>query len=195
MKHKEIIDFFYELGMLRRKKHEGMRIIGIETPESIADHGLRAAQIAYFLSKLSGYKNPEEVVTITIFHDIAECRIGDLDKVNVRYVTSDEEKAVKDQLAPLKETGEEIYKLWKQVEYKDTEAGRLAKDADYLEQALTAKEYMEKGFQHAENWIDNVSKVLRTDKAKELLADIRKSDSNSWWQGLKKIEDISKDKK
>ena len=68
-------------------------------------------------------------------------------------------------------------------------------NADYLEQALTAKEYMEKGFKHAEDWIDNVSKVLRTDKAKELLADIRKGDSNSWWQGLKKIEDISKDKK
>ncbi len=194
MKDKDIINFFFELGMLKRVRHEGWINIGIENLESVGEHSLRAAQIGFVLAKLENYVNPQEVCSMLVFHDIGECRIGDIHKIANRYVKADEEKAVKDQLKNLDETGKDIFSLWKQIEHKDTKAGKIAKDADYLEQAITAKEYMEKGFKYAENWIDNIKKVLRTEKARELLEKIRSSDSNEWWQDLKLINDYDNKK-
>lgn len=71
MQSKEIVTFFYEMAQLSRVKREGWRIVGMETPESIADHSLRAAQIGWVLAKLEGYKDPNEVTAMLVFHDEA----------------------------------------------------------------------------------------------------------------------------
>ena len=107
----KILNFFFELAQLRRIKHEGWRTIGVENPESVADHSLRAAQIGYFLAKEENYKNPQEIVTMLVFHDIGECRIGDIHKIANRYVEANEEQAVKDQIQNLGETGKELFSL------------------------------------------------------------------------------------
>jgi len=185
--NKELLNFFFELGQLRRIKHEGWRTIGIMTPESVAEHSLRAAQIGYFLAKLENYKNPEEIATILVFHDIGECRIGDIHKIANRYIKADEKQAVKDQLKRLGKFGNKIFEFWEAAEFQKNSAGKIAKDADLLEQAITAKEYIEKGYKYAQDWIDNIAKKLKTASAKKLLKDLRKSNSNNWWQGIKKI--------
>jgi len=184
---RELLNFFFELGQLRRIKHEGWRTIGVDNPESVADHSLRAAQIGYFLAKLEKYKKPEEIVTILVFHDMGECRIGDIHKIAARYIKAAEKQAVKDQLKKLEKFRAEIYKFWESVETHKNIPGRIAKDADLLEQAVTAKEYIEKGYNYAQDWINNISKKLETGSAKKLIKDIRKSNSNDWWQGIKKI--------
>jgi putative hydrolase of HD superfamily len=183
-----ILNFFFELGQLRRIKHEGWRTINVQHPESVADHSLRAAQIGYFLAILENYKNPEEIVTMLVFHDIGECRIGDIHKIANRYVKADEKQAVKDQLSKLdKKTEEKIYNYWESVEFQKTPGGKIAKDADLLEQAVTAKEFIEKGFSYAQDWINNISQKIHTKSAKKLIKDLAKANSNDWWQGIKKI--------
>ncbi|MBN1258979.1 HD domain-containing protein [Candidatus Peregrinibacteria bacterium] len=188
MNNKKLINFFFELGQMRRVKHEGWRVAGVNTPESIADHSLRAGQIAYFLAKMEKYPKPLEVCGMLLFHDIGECRIGDLHKIAIRYVTSDEERAVKDQMAPLGMPGKEVMKMWQDMEKHHTKAGIIAKDADYLEQAVTAKEYMEKGHKFAADWIHNVSKRLKTASAKKLLKDMEKVGPHDWCEGLKMLD-------
>ncbi|MBM3204648.1 HD domain-containing protein [Candidatus Uhrbacteria bacterium] len=187
MTDKEILNFFFELGQLRRIKHEGWRLAGIEYPDSVAEHSLRAAQIGLVLAHLETYENPLEVCAMLVFHDIGECRIGDLHKVANRYVQVDEDRAVKEQLVSLGEVGESIYTLWKQVEHKDTRAGIIAKDADYVEQGILAKEYVERGYVSAEDWIKNTSRAVKTDSAKRLLAELPHTTSTDWWHGLKKL--------
>lgn len=187
MNNKHLLNFIFELGMLRRVKHEGMKIMGLKNPESVAEHSLRAAQLGYILAKLEKYENSAEVCAILTFHDIAECRTGDIHLVAKRYLTVDEERVVEEQVERLVGTGKEILELWKQIEHKNTTAGIIAKDADLLEQAITAKEYVEKGYDSAQDWINNVSKRLETESAKQLLDSLKDSDSNDWWQGLKKI--------
>ena len=187
MNNKKLINLLFEFGQLYRIKHEGWRLIGIENPKSVADHGLRAAQIGYFLARMEKYQDPYQIVTMLVFHDMGECRIGDIHKVANRYVQANEEKAVEEQLSPLKKEGEELMELWKETETQNTKAGAIAKDADLLEHAITAKEYLEKGYKYAENWIKNVEKKLKTKSAKILLQTLKKADSNEWWQGLKKI--------
>ena len=187
MTNKDIINFFFELGQLKKIEHEGWRLAGINHPETVSDHTLRAAQIGFVLAKLEKYDNPKEVSTMVIFHDIAECRTGDVHKVANRYVNRNQEKAVKDQLKDLGEIGQEIFKLWQQVKNQDTTAGIIAKDADLIEQAITGKEYIEQGHKLAQDWIDNVEQYVKTQSAKKLLKDLRQAKSTNWWQGLKKI--------
>ncbi|MBI2148647.1 HD domain-containing protein [Candidatus Woesearchaeota archaeon] len=187
MEDKDILNFIFELGQLRRVDHEGFKLIGVEHPETVAEHTLRAAQIGFILAKIENYNNPYEVCTMVVFHDIGECRIGDIHKVANRYVKADEELAVKEQLAKLGDLGSNIFSLWKQIENKGTVAGIIAKDADLLEQAVTAKEYLEKGYEFAQDWINNVNKRLKTKSAQKLILSLKEIHSNDWWQGLKKI--------
>lgn len=186
METKNIIKFIFELGQQRRVSHEGWKLLGIRHPDNVAEHSLRAAQIGYALAVMEGYDNPEEVCSMLVFHDMAECRVGDLHKVAARYVEADELRAAEDQTRELGEFGEKILDLWKQVEEKSTIAGIIAKDSDYLEAAVTGKEYIEQGHNFAQDWIDAVSKALKTESAKKLIIELQLTDSNEWWQGLKK---------
>ncbi len=183
---KKIVDFVFELGHLRRIKHEGWRLAGVERPDSVAEHSMRATQIAYFLAKMEGYENPYKVCTMVAFHDCGECRIGDIHKVANRYIDADEKKAVEEQLEVLGADGAEVLQMWNEVEERSTEAGRIAKDADLVEQAFTAKEYLELGFK-TQQWIDAVEERVQTESAKKLVAEMKKSDSGDWWQDLKKF--------
>lgn len=106
-----------------------------------------------FLAKLENYKNPYEVVSLLVFHNIEKCRIGDFYKVAKRYLYFDEIKIIDDQLKDLKNF-KEIKDFWLQVEEKRTKTGNIAKDADLLEQAFTAKEFLEKGYHYIQDWIN-----------------------------------------
>lgn len=160
----------------------------MKNPESVAEHSLRASQIGYILAKLEKYENPHEVCSMVVFQDIIECRIGDIHRVANRYLTADEDKVIKEQTKALEEIGVEIKNMWKQSEERTTTAGIIAKDADRLDMAFTAKEYMEKDYDYAEDWINNIEKSLQTKSAKSLIKNLRKSNSNKWWQGLKKLK-------
>lgn len=183
-----ILNFIFELGQLRRIRHEGLRLAGVVNPESVASHALRAAQIGYLLAVMENYANPAEVATLLVWHDLEECRTGDLHKVANRYVKKDGLRAVIDQTEPLGQTGDAIKNLWQRVAERSDTAAIIAKDADYLEQAITAREYIEQGYQAAQNIIDNVAKALRTESARTLLNELPNVSPYEWWQGLKKLD-------
>lgn len=187
MAYKDLANFFFELGQLKLVEHEGWRLIGINHPETVSAHSLRAAQIGFVLAHLENYPNPAEVAAMLVFHDMAECRTGDVHRVASRYVKMNDEAAAKDQMKTLGAIGKEIKKLWDQVEHKNTKAGIIAKDADYLEMAVAAREYIEQGHVFAQDWINNISKTLKTKSAKEMLDELCKTNPNDWWQGLKKF--------
>lgn len=184
---KDVLYFIFELGQLKIVKRTGWWLKGIKDPETVAEHSLRTAQIGYILACLEKYKDPNEVATMGIFHDIAACRILDLHKVTERYVTVSERKSVEDQLEKLPELKTKIMSLWDQVEEKNTTAGIIAKDADILEVAVSAKEYMETGYIEAKDILTNSEKRLRTESGKNLYKVLLISNSKSWWKGLKKF--------
>ncbi|MBR9681776.1 MAG: HD domain-containing protein [Candidatus Altiarchaeota archaeon] len=184
LKDKEVLNFLFETAMLRRIKHEGWRFAGVEFPDSVAEHSLRAAQIGYVLAHMEGYENPERVATMLIFHDLAESRTGDQHLIAKKYIKSDEEAALRDQVKHLGKLGENIIELWGQIERRDDMAGKIAKDADWLEQALTAKEYMEKGYKDAKIWIRNGRKLAHFKTTKRLMDKLLKMNSSDWCKDL-----------
>lgn len=183
---KKYVDFIFELGNLKRIQHEGWKYLGDKFPESVADHSLRAAQIGFILACLENYKNPDEICSILVFHDMNECRIGDIHKIAKKYVIANDEEAVADQTKELGKIGAQILARWKNNAHQDSEAGIIAKDADLLEMAVTAKEYISRGYPEAYDWIDNISRCLKTKSAINFLQEIINSNPDNWWKNLKK---------
>lgn len=188
---KKITRFFAEISNLRRVKRSGFTLAGVGSPETIAEHVVRAAQIAYILAFLEE-ADPEKTAAIVLFHDNGEIRVGDQHKVASRYfdISKAETKAFEAQMENLpEELQKRIISLRNEHEKRHTREGMVARDADWLETAVEAKEYEEQGFKIMRKWIANVKKALETESAKKLLEYIEKEEDflNSWWQGLKKM--------
>ncbi len=186
---KDILNLIFEFGQLKRTKRSGWWDAGVKDPESVAEHTARACFIGYILSKLENVDS-KKVILMLLSHDFPEARTNDQGKVAARYIDIKpaEKNALKDQVKNLpKNIQNEILTLHQGFEELKTKEALVAKDADYLECTIQAKEYLDIGYKKAENWIDNVGKVLKTKSAKEIFKLIKKSDSLGWWKGLKKL--------
>ena len=181
------VSFLFELGMLQRVQREGWKLLGISNTESVAEHSLRAAQIGYILAICENYESPERICSMLVFHDIGECRIGDIHKVANRYIETEELQVVKEQTQPLGTIGEKIFSLWDAIEQQNTIEGKIAKDADLLEMIVTACELRQMNITGVENWLDNTKKRLHTTSAKAFFSEIIHGDPIAWWKGLKKL--------
>ncbi len=108
-----VVKFLSEIQVLKRIRHEGVRLSGVENPDSIAEHAAISAQIAFLLAKLEG-ANPEKCAIMNLFHDNEEARIGDHHKVSARYIDVEkaEREAEKEHFSNLPASvGEELFQL------------------------------------------------------------------------------------
>jgi 5'-deoxynucleotidase YfbR-like HD superfamily hydrolase len=63
----------------------------------------------------------------------------------------------------------------------ETEEGKIAQDADLLEDAFAAKEYYDLGNELAKEWIDGIGHKLNTDSGREMFALIKETRFTDWW--------------
>jgi putative hydrolase of HD superfamily len=188
--YNKISNFLFELGMLKNVKRSGWWVAGVKDPESVAEHSLRAAQLAYIIAKLEG-ADARKAACICLMHDVPEARINDQHKVAARYIDSKkaEHSAIEEQVILLPESiGSEIKSMFSEFMDCSTKEGIIAKDSDYLECAIQAKEYLDIGHKSAQGWINNVEQKLKTDTAKKIFKIISKKDSKLWFQDLKNLE-------
>ena len=168
---KAIANFIFEVGMLKKESHSGYKLAGVKHPPSIAEHVMRAAQIGYVLAVLEG-ADPERLACMVLFHDNHETRLRDLHRVVSRYIPRDvkkkaEKEAEREQISGL---GPEIEnRLFSLLDEKGKEY-QLAKEADELEMAFQAKEYVETGCSEAQDWINNAKLVVKSESAKAIMA-------------------------
>lgn len=177
--HKNIVNFFFELGMLKKTPRSGFQFLGSGS-ESVADHSFRTALIGYTLARLSKDADPYKVVCLCLFHDVPETRIGDLNYVNKQYVQAREKEAVSDLAATLP-FGAEFEALMEEYREEKTEESRLVHDADQLDLILELKGQKDLGNNYAESWIHFALKRLKTRLGKEVAEEILRTDSSDWW--------------
>lgn len=186
MKEKNLINYFFELGMLKKIYHNGPQAAGVKQPDTVAEHIYRAAVIGFVLGEMEKVGG-EKVAMIVLFHDNPESRIGDHNKIAQRYINREkvEKKVLKEQVEILPSSiGEKIEKYWNSHASKKTKEGLLAYEADLLETAVQAKEYLDLGYP-TKGWITNVKKNLKSRSAKKLLKELERTNFTNWWQGLK----------
>ncbi len=182
-----ISDYLFEAGMLKRVKRSGWWTEGIKDPESVAEHSWRASILAFLLAKMEGLDDDgaNKLCTAAAFHDMHETRLLDLNKITARYVRVDESlerKVERDQLTgmdpKLKDAVLGVLRLSDRDE-------TILNDADYLECAFQAKEYLGK---RAEPWFAGIQSRLKTKSAKALLLEAWERDPRDWFDGLEKLE-------
>ncbi|MCD6109562.1 HD domain-containing protein [bacterium] len=188
MKEKQIINYFFELGILKKFYHNGPQVAGVKHPDTIAEHIYRSSVIGFLLGEMEGLSG-EKVAMIALFHDNPESRIGDHNKIAQRYMDREkiEKDVLKEQTAYLPSSiAKKIKNYWNQHAEKNSKEGLLAYEADLLETALQAKEYLDIGYP-TKGWISNVKKKLKSKSAKKLLQELEKTNFTDWWQELKVV--------
>ncbi len=177
--HKGIVNFFFELGMLKRTPRSGFQFLR-SGHESVAEHSYRVTLIGFTLARLTPNANPFRVVSLCLFHDVPEARTGDLNYVNKQYVTVHEQEAI-DDLAKTLPFGADFKELLVEYRAEETLEARLAHDADQLDLILELKEQNDLGNVYANQWIHFARKRLKTEIGNELAAQILTTDSTAWW--------------
>lgn len=186
---KKIINFLFELGMLKRQKHSGFALAGVRELDSLADHTARAALVGYVLAEMEG-ADSNKVAMMLLIHDVPECRTGDHHKIAARYLKTDsaERQAFLDQLKCLpKSIQTKWLKLYDEKHKRTNLEGIIAQDADWIETALSAREFLNIGYKDAQVWIDKVREALETASAKKLLDEIEQQQNYDWARGKEKM--------
>lgn len=185
-----ILRILLEAGLLKRVRRSGWWVVGVNDPETVAEHSFRAGLIGYFLAKQESV-DVYKVLVMTLFNDLHEARINDLHKMGQRYIDfpSAEKKAFKDQLRGLnKEVVSELENLRFELDTQASKEAIVARDADILECLLQAKEYCEQGVRLAKNFFKVAPAKLKTRSAKLLWALINKCAVDKWWQAISEFK-------
>lgn len=181
LEKRNVVNFFFETGMLQRIKRSGNDFLG-SGDQTVGGHVFRTTVIGYVLSEMAGLDS-SKVMLMCLFHDIEESRTGDLNYLQQRYVTSDDKKALNDTLGGLP-VKDKVMKTIGEFEQLESPEAVMAKDADTLELILYLKEEQDKGNPQAVDWIFYAKKRLLTDMGKEMAAEIEAVPYNEWWMRL-----------
>lgn len=172
-------DFLFEAATLKRLKRTGWQILG-ENEESIAEHSYMVGVISYLLAKEIG-ADAAKTVTMGLFHDLTETRVGDIYKLADKYVRADVMGAARDAFSSLKNPAQ-LLSLTVEYEEEKTLESKIVHDADTLALLLELKPLSEKGNIHAKEWLEANLDALRLPESKELALSIKNTDSQNWWK-------------
>ncbi|MEV6899554.1 HD domain-containing protein [Amycolatopsis sp. NPDC051372] len=161
--------FGYELGVLKRVRRTGWWQAGVRDPESVAEHSLRAAQLAALLAAEEG-ASPERAAFLALWHDTQETRTGDLPHSAGPYLVKPDPRAITaDQTAALPSRARAVVReAVDEYETRESAEARCAKDADKLEMLLQALEYRSSGVSTVDEWVDSACAGLFTSTARRL---------------------------
>ena len=176
---KELINFLFEVGMLKRTPRTGYQFLG-SGKESVAEHSFRMTIIGYLLSQQEPNADPMKTTLMCLFHDLHEARTGDHNYVNKRYVRIDENKAIEDLAKGLPIRDEIVFLTREFTEGKSLEAC-ISRDADQLDLILSLKEQQDLGNTYATEWLHYALKRLQTGSARRMAQEILETDSTEWW--------------
>jgi putative hydrolases of HD superfamily len=179
-----MVDYLYEMGLLKRLPRAGWLVAGIDHPESVAEHSFRAAIIGYLLASMEG-ADPARTALLCLFHDTQESRIGDVPRVGKSYVvTAPNPQVTADQVAGFpSEIGQAVRALVDDYEGQESAEARLARDADKLECLIQAREYQAHGHD-VQPWVETAAAALRSEAARRFADAFRRARPDQWWKSF-----------
>ena len=183
---KDVVEFIFEAGALKRTPRSGWSVLGVQHPESVADHSFRCAVIGYLLARMEKV-DVQRVLLMTLFNDLHEARITDLHKMAQRYIDARqaEDMSHEEQVGALPaELREELTGVRRDYTDQTSKESIVARDSDILECLIQAKEYVEHGHKSAALFMTKAPGHLKTKSAKTLWRLAQTMDVNEWWARL-----------
>ncbi len=149
---RELVAFAENVGKLKRVPRKGwVSQVGIEAPESVADHSFGCAVLAMCLGDLKGL-DMEKLLRLALLHDLHEALIGDYDafdkqRIGDAQAKKNQQQSIKDVFAALPQAISEKYvRLAEEYLRQETPEARLVKQIDKLEMVLQALQYEKEGY-------------------------------------------------
>jgi putative hydrolases of HD superfamily len=166
-----LFDFFYLVSELKKIPRKGwISKVGIEHPESVADHSYGTAIMAMVLSD-SQKLDTGKILKMALLHDLAESITGDFmpEEISKENKTVVEDDAMKEILSKLPDNLAEQYEIiWQEYKQAITKESVLLHEIDKLEMAIQAAKYSSEGFSNEKLglFVESAKKEI---KSKELL--------------------------
>ena len=144
--------------------------VGIEHPESVADHSYVTAIMSMVFSDTVGL-NTEKILKMALLHDMAESITGDftpedISKENKKIVENEVMGEILSKL-PSK-LGDEYKTIWTEYVQENSKEASLMHEIDRFEMAIQAVKYSSEGFSKEilKTFVESARKEMKT---KELL--------------------------
>ena len=146
---------------LKRLPRSGwLRVEGLQDVESVAAHSWGAAWIVVALCPEG--VNRGRALEMTVIHDLAEVRIGDITPVD--GVPEEEkktmERAALDAMMQSIPHGSRIRELWEEFEAGESPEARFARVCDKLDMGLQAIAYSGESDEDLEEWLISARAVV-----------------------------------
>jgi 5'-deoxynucleotidase YfbR-like HD superfamily hydrolase len=179
-----VASYLFEIGSLKHLPRAGWLRLGMQRPESVAEHSFRVGITGMILASIEG-ADVGHTSALCLLHDTAETRLGDITAISRAYVTTrPAEEVSEDQTAQMPEDTAKVFRdLVAEYEASVTTEAKIAKDADKLESLLQAVEYQAQGFDTSA-WQDTSVTALRTEAGRQLARAIMAADPHSWWSNF-----------
>ena len=163
-----LVDLLRHAGALKRLPRQGWVLLGVPSPESVADHSYRVALMTLLLTHDDPEVNTERALALALCHDLPEALAGDAtpfdEQLRCGEVDPDrlyrsrpaysadadrakrraEEQALQEITGDLPQTLRRlIVDAWEEYEAGETPEARVVHQIDKLEALLQADEYRE----------------------------------------------------
>jgi putative hydrolase of HD superfamily len=146
-------EFFKTVLKLKTVPRQGWKDkLGLQNPESVADHCYSMTAMAMVLSDIKKL-DTSRVIKMSLLHDLAESITGDLTPDNTTKSKKEEleNSAMKTILQSLLEPlRTQYWNLWDEYQKNTTKEAQLLHQVDKLEMAMQAAEYAKSGFTKAQ---------------------------------------------
>ncbi|KPV62338.1 MAG: hypothetical protein AOA66_1370 [Candidatus Bathyarchaeota archaeon BA2] len=160
---RDLVKFFETTGRLKRTPRSGWVEVGIQKPESVADHTFRTSVLCMICSDLEDL-DELKLLRMALVHDLPEAILGDLTPSRKTIGSKEEENVAMNQILSLlpKEQREKCMTDWNEYQEGKTREAKAVRQLEKLEMALQAKEYEEAGLtrQSLKRFIESADKAV-----------------------------------
>jgi putative hydrolase of HD superfamily len=166
-------EFFRLSGQLKRVPRSGWVEVGVDSPESVAEHTFRTAILCMIFSDLEGL-DKLKMLQMALLHDLPEVITGDLTpSEKTEEAMQLEDIAMKQLLNLLPVRLRERYlKIWLEYAECKTREARAVRELEKLEMALQAREYekAQPSLKELERFIESADRVIKSPEVRKLLS-------------------------
>jgi putative hydrolase of HD superfamily len=176
---KNIVNLLFKARILKNIPRSGYHFLGAGK-ESVAEHSFSVSFIAFVMSQMEPDVDALKLIAMCLVHDLPEAKTGDLNYVQKKYVTTDENKAVEDITRNLP-FGSSLADLINEFNADRSLEAKLAHDADQLALILDLKALSDIGYDPPKKWLPFALKRLKTKTGQTLAQTIMKTEWDAWW--------------
>lgn len=176
---KRIVELLFQSRILKEIPRSGYHFLG-SGQESVAEHSFSTAMIGYVMSEMETGVDAKRLMAMCLVHDLAEARTGDLNYVQKKYVTPDEDRAVQDTVdgLPFEDSMADIIREFREGRTKEA---RLAHDADQIALVLDLKYLSDLGYTQPGKWLPAVLERITTETGEQMARQIMETAQDAWW--------------